>query len=143
MSNGNDSVLNPNSDGRRQLGRTGEDLATAALEKAGLTILTRNWRCAYGEIDIVAQERAPDYTQAGREAPWLVLVEVRTRRGTRFGTAIEAVTLRKQAKLREVAGHYVQANGWQGPWRIDVVAVQMDGRGRLLSVEHIRNAVAG
>ena len=42
---------------------------------------------------------------------------------------------------REVARHYVQATNWAGPWRIDVVAVQMDGNGRLLAVEHIRHAV--
>ena len=41
----------------------------------------------------------------------------------------------------EVARHYVQATNWAGPWRIDVVAVQMDGNGRLLAVEHIRHAV--
>jgi putative endonuclease len=75
--------------------------------------------------------------------PWLVMVEVRTRRGLRYGSARESVTLQKQAKLREVGAAYVQATGWEGPWRIDVVAVQMDANGRLLAVEHIRHAVTG
>ena len=44
-------------------------------------------------------------------------------------------------KLRTVAQHYVQAVNWPGPWRIDVVAVQMDSRGHLQAVEHIRHAV--
>ncbi|HMN30710.1 MAG TPA: YraN family protein [Caldilineaceae bacterium] len=130
-------------DGRRRLGAAGEQLACQALEGAGLTILTRNWRCARGEIDIVAQEEGADFTALGAVVPWLVLVEVRTRRGAGFGTALQSLTPRKQAKLREVAAHYVQATAWPGPWRIDVVAVQMDGQGRLLAVEHIRHAVGG
>jgi putative endonuclease len=118
-------------------------LAAEALAAAGLSVVARNWRCAAGELDLVAHERAPDYTQAGALADWLVVVEVRTRRGRAFGSARESVTLRKQAKLRELGAAYVQATGWTGPWRIDVVAVQMDAAGRLLAVEHIRHAVTG
>lgn len=130
-------------DRRRKLGDLGEELAVRTLEEAGFTILARNWRCAVGELDIVGQEIAPDYAQAGAEVPWLVLVEVRTRRGTRFGTALQSITPRKQAKLREVAEHYVQAVNWRGPWRIDVVGVQLDQTGRLLAIDHVRHAVAG
>jgi putative endonuclease len=68
-------------------------------------------------------------------------VEVRTRRGFAYGAALESITPRKAAKMREVAHHYVQALGWNGPWRIDVVGIQMDVQGRLLSIEHIRHAV--
>lgn len=129
---------------RRKLGATGEMLAAEALRQAGLTIREQNWRGASGEIDLVAEEQAPDYTRfAGEMATWLVLVEVRTRRGTAFGTALQSVTPRKQAKLRQVAEEYVQAAGWTGPWRIDVVAVQMDSMGRLLQIEYVRSAVTG
>jgi len=128
---------------RRQLGDAGEALAARALLESGLTILTRNWRCAAGELDIVAQDVAPDYATGEMAATWLVLVEVRTRRGNRYGTAIQSVTPRKQAKLREVAGHYIQTVGWQGPWRIDLVAVQMDTQGHLLAIDHIRHAITG
>ena len=130
-------------DNRRRLGDTGEELAVQALQKAGLRILARNWRCSVGELDIIAQETAPDYVTGGAAVPWLVLVEVRTRRGERFGTAQQSITARKQAKLHEVAEHYVQTVAWQGPWRIDVVAIQMDSAGRLLTLEHIRHAVTG
>jgi putative endonuclease len=129
-------------DARRHLGATGERLAAETLTAAGLTILARNWRCPVGEIDIIAQEMAPDLT-IGAVAPWLVLVEVRTRRGTAYGSALQSITPRKAAKLREVAAQYIQWAGWSGPWRIDVVAVQMDARGRLLAIEHIRHAVTG
>jgi putative endonuclease len=131
------------SDPRRSLGQTGEDLAVRTLEAAGLTIVERNWRCSAGELDIVAQETAPDIVTGQAQARWLVLVEVRTRRGRKFGSALESVTPRKRAKLREVAEHYVQSHGWVGPWRIDVVAIQMDKAGRLQSVQHIRHAVSG
>ena len=126
---------------RRGLGDRGEELAAQALLEAGLTLRERNWRCAAGELDIVAMEEGPDFTQDGRLVPWLVAVEVRTRRGTRFGTALQSVTPRKQRKLREVAEHYVKQSGWTGPWRIDVVAVQMDRRGRLIAIDHLRHAV--
>lgn len=130
-------------DPRKQLGATGEELAARALRTAGLTIRARNWRCSLGELDIVAEEVAPDYARGGESAPWLVVVEVRTRRGTRFGTALQSITPAKQAKLREVAEQYIQEIGWTGPWRIDVVGVQMDRSGRLQSVQHVRHAVGG
>lgn len=133
----------PPNQSRRRLGNKGEALAVQTLQTAGLTIVARNWRCTAGELDIIAQEIAPDFVQGGVIVPWLILVEVRTRRGDRFGTAQQSVTPRKQAKLREVAEYYVKSVAWAGPWRIDVVAVQMDSTGRLLEIEHIRHAVTG
>ena len=130
-------------DPRRSLGKAGEQLAEQALIAAGYSILTRNWRCPHGEIDLVAQEEAPDFVSGAAAATWLVLVEVRTRRGERYGSALQSITARKQRKLREVAAHYVQQSAWNGPWRIDVVAVQLDAQGHLLDVEHIRHAVIG
>lgn len=128
---------------RRALGERGELIAARALCEAGLLIVERNWRCSAGELDIVAEERAPDYVQGESDARWLVLVEVRTRRGHAFGSARQAFPDKKQAKLREVAALYVQEKGWKGPWRIDAVAVQMDRSGRVVNVEHIRHAIPG
>ena len=130
-------------DPRRSLGNVGERLAVETLTAAGLTVLERNWRCPAGELDVIAKEVAPDYATGELMATWLVIVEVRTRRGERFGTARQSLTARKQAKLREVAGHYVQSVQWQGPWRIDLVAIQMDRQGHLLTIDHIRHAVTG
>lgn len=128
-------------DPRRRLGMAGEELAAQKLLASGLTVVERNWRCREGEVDIVAQEIAPDFVNGYMRATWLVLVEVRTRRGSAFGTALESITPRKARKMRDVARRYVQEHAWQGPWRIDVVGVQMDGQGHLLAVEHVRNAV--
>lgn len=103
-------------DGRRQLGQRGEELAAQALAQAGLEIVERNWRCREGEIDIVAHDVGPDYVRGVQDAAWLVLVEVRTRRGETYGSARESVNWRKQAKLRMVAEVYVQQTAWTGPW---------------------------
>ena len=130
------------SDARRQLGNRGEELAAQALQAAGLRVVERNWRCAVGELDLIAEEQAFDFV-TGAIATWRVLVEVRTRRGDNFGTAQQSITPRKAAKLREVGLTYIQSIEWKGPWRIDVVAIQMDGRGHLLEINHIRSAVTG
>jgi putative endonuclease len=130
-------------DQRRQKGAQAEEIAFRLLEEAGFTIRERNWRCSAGELDIVAEEIGPDYVSGEMAARWLVLIEVRSRRGNRYGDARQAFTLQKQAKLREVAAHYVRSVAWLGPWRIDAVAVQFDRMGRLVHAEHIRHAVTG
>jgi putative endonuclease len=119
-------------DDRRGLGRRGEDLAAQHLAAAGYEILERNWRTREGEIDLVI-----------RDGDTLAIVEVRTRRGRALGTPEESITPAKQARLIELAEAYVQASDWPGLWRIDVVAIEMDRRGRLLRVDHYENAVTG
>lgn len=129
-------------DARRALGAQGEEWAAAFLRDTGMTILARNWRCDLGEIDLVASVVAPDYSTGAEAAEWLVFVEVRTRRGHTFGTARDSVGPRKQAKLRALAQSYVDAVEWQGPWRIDVVAIQLMGN-QPPQLEHIPSAVHG
>ena len=116
---------------KRQLGRLGEELAAAYLQQQGYVILARNWRCPVGEIDIVA-----------REGEFLTFVEVRTRRGDRFGTPEESITPTKQAKLVELAQTYLQeARLPNQSWRIDVVAVEIDrqGKKKRLTKQYIQN----
>ncbi len=117
---------------RKELGQRGEELAAAHLEKRSYVVRERNWHCTAGEVDIVAEDGS-----------CLVFVEVRTRRGRSFGTPEESVTPAKQAKLVELAQTYLQEHSWDGDWRIDVVAVEMTSRGKLLRVELIKNAVWG
>ena len=73
----------------------------------------------------------------------LALVEVRTRRGESLGSPEESITARKRARLIALAEFYVQASQWPGDWRIDVVAVDLGSRGRLMRVDHYENAVTG
>ena len=119
-------------DDRRGLGRRGEELAARHLAGRGYEIVARNWRCETGEIDLVT-----------RDGDCLAFVEVRTRRGRALGTPEESITAAKQARLIDLAEAYVQMSDWPGHYRIDVVAVELDRRGRLLRVEHYENAVTG
>jgi putative endonuclease len=120
-------------DARRALGQQGEALAAAQLAAWGWRVRETNWRCRFGEIDIVAQD-----------ADVLVLVEVRTRRGnTRYGSPEESVDWSKQVRLARLGEAYVQAIGWEGPWRIDVVAIELDAAGQILRLAHYPNATEG
>lgn len=109
------------------LGRQGEQAAAEYLRRAGLRILDRNWRCAEGEIDIVAVDRRV-----------LVVCEVKTRTDARFGTPLEAITRRKWSRLRLLGVRWVVAHGVIfDELRVDAVGVLRDGPGRF-TVEHVR-----
>jgi putative endonuclease len=120
-------------DPRKALGRRGEDLAARHLEKAGYQINARNYRCSAGEIDIVAW----------KDEIW-VFVEVKTRRGNRFGRPEDAINPTKAERLIRVSEQYLSDMELRDVnWRIDLVAVEMDTNGRLLRVEQTENAVTG
>jgi putative endonuclease len=92
-----------------------------------------NYRCPEGEIDIIAQQEDT-----------LVFIEVRTKRSKQFGSPEESITPTKMKRLRVVAAHYGQnRDGLPASWRIDVVAIQMDRKGRASRIELIENAVGG
>ena len=98
---------------RQQLGRKGEELAAAYLQKKGYCILERNFRCRRGEIDIVASR-----------GKTLVFVEVKTRRTLQFGLPAEAVTETKRQHLLQGAAYYCKRIGCSGVQkRMDVVEV--------------------
>lgn len=110
-----------------QLGIDGEQRAADFLQDAGMEILARNWRCSEGEIDIVAFDRGV-----------LVICEVKTRSGVRFGTPLEAVTRQKAWRLRRLAVAWVRAHGLVfDQIRIDVVGVLRAATGEF-TVEHVR-----
>lgn len=112
---------------RQQLGLDGEEMAAAYLAEHGMAVVARNWRCRYGEIDIVAREGAA-----------LVFIEVKTRRSGRLGGPLVAVTPEKVARLRRLASLWLQATGGhRGPIRIDVVGLLQRADGRYV-VEHVR-----
>ncbi|HJX69941.1 MAG TPA: YraN family protein [Dehalococcoidia bacterium] len=116
---------------RKQIGTLGEKLALEHLRKRGYHIVETNFRCREGEIDIIAQDK--DY---------LVFVEVRTRRGSSFGTPEESVTAAKKEKLTSLAFAYLQTHRHSPPlWRFDVVAVELDQEGQTSRIELIQNAI--
>lgn len=109
------------------VGQYGERLAARRLTEAGMTVLERNWRCRTGEIDLLA-----------RDGDCLVVCEVKTRRSTSAGTALEAVTPEKVARLRRLAGEWLKAHPGVHPGqvRLDVVAVTLAERGAP-QVQHV------
>src|ERR671934_754039 len=121
------SAVQPN--GPADLRRRGEALACARLVATGLRVVARNWRCRGGEIDVVAARDG-----------LLVFCEVKTRRGDGHGTAAEAVTPAKQARLRGLAAAYLAATP-HAPCqvRFDVVAVTWPPGGPPL-VDHLPGA---
>jgi putative endonuclease len=119
--------------GKDAVGRYGERVAVRRLQAAGWSVLARNWRSpdrrCPGEVDVVARDGAA-----------LVLVEVKTRRGLRCGTGVEAVTPPKLRRLRRLAGLWLatRSEGERpSEVRIDVVAVHLRRSGPP-EVHHVR-----
>ena len=107
-----------------QLGRVGEEAAVLSYRQAGYRVLARNWRCPLGEIDLVLAR-----------GKTLVFCEVKTRRGGAFGPPFEAVTDRKQRKLRLLAEMFLRSNATAvaalgTDVRFDVASVTLDRKGR-------------
>ena len=101
-------------------GRVGEAAALSWYERAGYRLVARNWRCPLGEIDLVVTRGSS-----------LVIVEVKARRGSAFGGPFEAVTWKKQRKLRALAETFLATLGRAAPAdiRFDVASVMLDRAG--------------
>jgi putative endonuclease len=114
---------------RVQLGAMGEALALDYLTGMGLRILNRNWRCRYGELDVIASDEA---------TRTVVFVEVKTRTGDGYGGLAHAVTPRKVRRLRRLAGLWLadQDEHWAAV-RIDVIGVRI-GRRRTPEITHLQ-----
>ncbi len=116
---------------RTRLGNWGEELAGRFLEERGYSILDTNYRCRYGEVDIVAQD--------GEE---LVFVEVCTRHGGGFGAPEESLSAAKVRRLVTTCQDYIQRRAKEDTeWRIDLVCVHLDRGGEAPRIHHLRHAV--
>ena len=113
----------------QNLGRNGESLAASYLQDLGYTIIDRNYRKRFGEIDLI-----------GEEKDTLVFIEVKTRTSLRFGSPLEAVDRRKQRRMIRAAQDYILRHRLDNrPARFDVVAVLIL-QGKKPRIEHVRNA---
>ena len=114
---------------RAEIGALGEQLAVDHLTSLGLRVLARNWRCRYGELDVIA---ADDATRTA------VFVEVKTRTSDQFGGVAQAVTPLKVRRLRRLAGLWLaaQSRSWAAV-RIDVIGVRI-GRTRTPEITHMQ-----
>jgi putative endonuclease len=106
-------------------GQHGENLAAAFLERQGLEVVERNYRCRFGEIDLIA-----------RDGKILVFVEVRMRANTSFGGAAASITAVKRGKLTRAARHYLAGVARMPACRFDALLVS----GPESAIEWIRNA---
>ena len=121
---------------RQTLGKWGEDQAADFLMKRGYSIMGRNVRTPYGEIDLVAR-----HMTANGEV--IVFVEVKTRRSTAFGYPEEAVTRQKKEHLLSSAQAYLMEHPeLAGDWRIDVIAIQQKQSGAAPAITYFENAVS-
>ena len=109
-------------------GTWAEDLACRHLLDHGLRLVTRNYRCRHGEIDLVM-----------RDGPTIAFIEVRLRSRTDFGSGAESVDARKQARVLSSAEHYLQRHATLlADCRFDVVSILQSGDS--FQLEWIRNA---
>jgi putative endonuclease len=116
---------------RQEVGKLGEEAARKFLKKRGYRIRETGFRCRHGEIDIIAQKK--DY---------LVFVEVRSKSNLDFGTPEESITQAKKERLIASAMTYTNTHKKLPPlWRIDVVAIELDEKGKTQRIELIENAI--
>jgi putative endonuclease len=112
------------------VGRYGERVAARYLADTGLQILDRNWRCAAGELDLVA-----------RDGPVVVFAEVKTRSSEAYGSPAEAVSAGKAERLQRLAVLWLEAHGLtMAEVRFDVVSV-LRRRVGAADVDHLRGVL--
>ncbi len=114
---------------KQEIGKRGEDIATEYLQKLNYRILERNFRTRRGEIDIIAEDK---------NKKDIVIIEVKTRRTTKYGTPAEAVTRTKQKHLYAATCYYLyKKNWWNKSIRFDVIEVFLKNEKYLIN--HIKN----
>ncbi|WP_432400603.1 YraN family protein [Wukongibacter sp. M2B1] len=115
---------------RKNIGDIGENRAVEFLKKKGYKILSRNYRCRFGEIDIIAKDRN-----------CFVFVEVKTRRDTSYGRPVEAISRVKISRIVKTLNFYLAQNRiYDSDIRIDAIEVFMKTLSEV-DINHIENIV--
>ena len=96
----------------RLLGRWGEALAAEELRRRGCRLVEAGWRCRFGEVDLIVQDRK-----------YVVFVEVKLRKSARFASAMEYVDSRKQKRLRTTAQLWLSLHPTEKQPRFDVIEI--------------------
>ena len=113
-----------------ELGQGGEKAAAGYLQGLGYTLLEQNYRSRQGEADLILLD-----------GKVLVFCEVKTKRLLQTGHAAEGYGKKQQARLRKLVLRYLQKSRWDGPIRIDVVALQRNPQGPHYEVHHYKDAL--
>jgi putative endonuclease len=113
----------------KEIGKAGEDEAAKYLESKGYNIITRNFYCRIGEIDIIA-----------RDGDYLVFIEVKTRKSLKYGYPVESISKKKVRGIIKTAQTYIHfKNIKEADIRFDVIEVILDNNGEK-NVNHIQDA---
>ncbi|MGU3503260.1 YraN family protein [Mycobacterium sp. C31M] len=114
---------------RAEIGARGEQVAVEHLESLGMKVLERNWRCRYGELDVIALDPVTNT---------VVFVEVKARTSDQFGGVAYAVTPDKVRRLRRLVGLWLAAHpGRRAGVRLDVIGVRF-GLTREPQLRHVQ-----
>ncbi|MDT8363696.1 MAG: YraN family protein [Nitrosomonas sp.] len=105
-------------------GRDAEKQAELFLSQHALRLIVRNYRCRFGEIDLIMQD-----------GNTLVFIEVRMRNSDRYGGAAASITVTKQAKIIQTAKHYISRQDYDMPCRFDAILISGNRE-----IEWIQNA---
>ena len=114
----------------KSIGTAGEAFVAWYLRKKGYTLLASQWRCRFGELDIVARDKRGT----------ICFVEVKLRSEGAIGLPREFVDSRKQARLRTAAAAYLSTHELDAPARFDVAEVYTDQEHRVIRVEYLEDA---
>ncbi len=116
---------------RQHTGKLGEKMAERFLVSRGFSILDRNFRAPFGEIDLVAERNG-----------CIIFLEVKTRTSERFGPPLSSITRTKQEHILKNCQYYLKRYDLcNGPCRVDAIAVKLDVRGKLRSLHHVKNII--
>lgn len=125
-------MINPTKSNNKKTGDWGESLAAGYLESNGVTVIGRNIRTPYGEIDLL-----------GEEAKQIVFFEVKTLKSKQFGDPEVSVSQKKQSHMTKSALHYLQEKDlMEAEWRIDVIAVNAANL-HAPEIKWFKNAISG
>lgn len=99
---------------RHQLGQTAEQIASVYLQDKGFILIEKNYHCRQGEIDLIMQDKKQ-----------IVFVEVRCRKGSAYGNALESITPFKTKKIIRAATHFLQVKKWlyKVSSRFDIIVI--------------------
>jgi putative endonuclease len=115
---------------RQDVGKRGEEIAQDYLQQHHYTLVTTNFRCKLGEIDIIAKDKDV-----------VVFVEVRTVTSAKFGPAYNTVTYPKQKQVKRVALFYISKHNLVNTqFRFDVIGITLNRRTGDYQLDHIQNA---
>ena len=116
-----------NEKSNKNVGDRGEDFAVDLLSKKKYEIIERNYRFGHGEIDIIAKKK-----------PFIIFIEVKTRRTNYFGEPFTFVDKRKQNFIINAANEYILKNNIHEEARFDIVSILYNDRKK--DINHIKDA---